>query len=262
MSLRHTFDSRADRYHRARPRYPAALFDRWQSAAGLGPDGGDVLEIGPASGVATEELARRGHRITAVELGRALADVARSTLGSFDTVSIVNADFDTWEPPAWGAFDAVVVATAWHWLDPDRRYHLAHRHLRPGGTLGFWSALHVVPIGGDRFFEEIQPIYDEIGIGTIDDWDFPKPGELETYGDEIESSGLFEVLDISHHDWEITYDATAYIDLLRTFSGHIELEPWQEERLYGEIEKRLSERSDGLLRRHWGAALHVARARN
>jgi hypothetical protein len=30
------------------------------------------------------------------------------------------------------------------------------------------------------------------------------------------------------------------------------------EHLYGEIRRRLAERPDGLVRRHWGAVLHVA----
>jgi len=34
---------------------------------------------------------------------------------------------------------------------------------------------------------------------------------------------------------------------------------WQRDRLYEEIRSRLAERPDGMLRRHWGAVLHVAR---
>jgi hypothetical protein len=37
---------------------------------------------------------------------------------------------------------------------------------------------------------------------------------------------------------------------------------WQRDRLYGEIRRRLAARPDGRLRRHWGAALHVARRRD
>lgn len=48
-------------------------------------------------------------------------------------------------------------------------------------------------------------------------------------------------------------------NLLNTFSGHIAMEAWQRERLYGEVRERLSHRSDRRLRRHWGAVLHVAR---
>jgi hypothetical protein len=37
------------------------------------------------------------------------------------------------------------------------------------------------------------------------------------------------------------------------------MQQWQRDRLYGEIRRRLAARPDGLLRRHWGAALTVGR---
>lgn len=257
-SLRTTFDRSATRYHRARPRYPVELFEAFEELAGFdGP--AELLEVGPATGVATEQLADRGQVIHAVELGPELAAVASAGVGRRSGVTITQADFETWEPPAWGAFDAVVAATAWHWIDPTTRYRIAHRHLRPGGVLAFWSALHVVPAGGDPFFAELQSVYDEIGEGTPADHVFPEPGGLETFEDEIAAEERFELVAVRHFDWEITYDAERYLDLLDTFSGHLEFQPWQRRRLYGEIERRLGERPDGLVRRHWGAALHVAR---
>lgn len=57
------------------------------------------------------------------------------------------------------------------------------------------------------------------------------------------------------------YDAEGYIDLLNTFSGHIAMQDWQRDRLYGEIHRRLGNRPGGRLRRHWGGVLHVARRR-
>jgi hypothetical protein len=57
----------------------------------------------------------------------------------------------------------------------------------------------------------------------------------------------------------VSYDAERYIDLLETFSGHISMQQWQRERVYAEIRRRLAERPDGRVRRHWGAALHIAR---
>lgn len=65
--------------------------------------------------------------------------------------------------------------------------------------------------------------------------------------------GLFEAVAVRQFDWEVVYDAQAYINLLETFSGHITMQAWQRERLYGEIRTRLAEREDGRLRRHWGA---------
>ncbi len=78
---------------------------------------------------------------------------------------------------------------------------------------------------------------------------------------EIAASGLFDPVLVRHFDWELTYDAEGYIRLLETFSDHIAWASWQRERLHAEIRRRLSLRPDGKLRRHWGAALHVARRR-
>ena len=87
------------------------------------------------------------------------------------------------------------------------------------------------------------------------------PGQLTDLSADIEASGLFSVICVRQYDWERVYDAEGYIELLDTFSGHIAMAPWQRERLYGEIRRRLAGRPSGTLRRHWGAALHVARRR-
>ena len=65
-----------------------------------------------------------------------------------------------------------------------------------------------------------------------------------------------------HYDWAVDYDAHSYIDLLNTFSGHIAMQPWQRDRLYSEIRRRLGERREQRVRRHWGAVLHVVRRRD
>jgi SAM-dependent methyltransferase len=255
--LRRTFDRAADLYQRARPDYPEALFDRLLDVTGVGA-GDRVLEVGCATGKATGALARRGLGLTAVELGPSLAAAARRNLAGFPNVDVIEGNFDVWEPPQPHSFDLLFAATAWQWTDPTLRYERAAHSLRPGGYLAFWDAWHVFPVGGDRFFHEIQDVYEEIGEGLKPGERYLRPGELEVRRDEIEASGGFEVVSIDHFDWEVVYDADGYIDLLRTFSGHIAMEPWQRDRLFTEIRRRLALRPDGLLRRHWGAVLHVA----
>jgi SAM-dependent methyltransferase len=218
-----TFDRAADLYQRARPEYPAALFDRLVDVTGLRP-GGRLLEIGAATGKATLPLARRGYRITCIEPGPALAAVARAQLAGFD-VEVVERRFEDWDPGR-ERFDLVYAATAWHWLDPDGR--------------------------DERVSAALQP----------SDVTLPRPQELPDRTPEIEASGLFEVVDVVQYDWETTHDADGYIELLNTFSGHIAMEDWQRDWLYGEIRRRLARRPDGRLRRHWGGVLHVARRRS
>ena len=181
--LRQTFDQAAESYQRGRPDYPDELFEDLINAARLQP-ADRLLEVGCATGKATLPLARRGFRITCVELGPALAAVARANLAGW-AVDVVEGRFEDWIPG--GRFDLVFAATAWHWIDPELSYPKAWQVLRPGGHLALWGANHVFPEGGDPFFREIQEIYDEIGEGMPPDAPWPRPEEIEDQRAEIEA---------------------------------------------------------------------------
>lgn len=259
--LKTTFGEAAELYQQARPEYPVELIDALVEATGVTPED-HLLEVGCATGKATLPLARRGFQVTALELSRSLADEAARNLGSFPQVQVFCSPFETWQPPMGMCFDLVVAATAWHWIDPEVRYQRAWDLLRQDGHLAFWGAMHVLPRGGDPFFAELQSVYDEIGEGVPAGTPDPRPGELPDASGEINGTGLFEVVLIRQFDWEIGYDADAYLRLLDTFSGHIAMDAGKRQHLYGEIRRRLSLRPDGLLRRHWGAVLHVARRKH
>jgi SAM-dependent methyltransferase len=256
--LRLTFDSAAELYDRARPRYPEALFDAVARLCGLRP-GDHVLEVGSGTGIATRPLVERGLVVTCVELGESLVAVARDRFADTPSVRIVHADFETWRPGDEVRFDAAVAATSWHWIDPAVGYPNLATLLRPGGHLAVWTASHVFPADGDDFFVELQEVYDEIGEGLPPDSSQPSPAELTPPGVEAASNGRFVTTATERFDWETIYDATSYIDLLDTFSGHIAMQPWQRQRLYDEIRRRLALRTDGRLRRHWGVVLEVSR---
>ena len=165
-----------------------------------------VLEVGSASGKATVPLTRRGFALTGIEIGRQLAAIARQVLADFPEVTIVEGDFETWDPRG-VMFDLVFAATAWHWIDPAIGYQRAWEALRPGGHLAFWSATHVSPEDGDQFFVEIQEIYDAIGESLPEGATRPRPGELLDHRAEIERSGLFDGVVVRHLDWQVSYDA-------------------------------------------------------
>jgi SAM-dependent methyltransferase len=280
--LRGTFDAAAEEYQDARPEYPDALYEALISLTGVVARVDELCEVGCASGKATLPLARRGFAISCVELGGALAAEARRNLAGFGRVRVDHADFESWAPgqapgsvrdEGFGGFGLLFAATAWHWIDPAVKYRKAWSLLRPGGHLAFWNASHVVPeSGGDPFFPQIQEVYDEIGSGmpAADHshggpraphipWVSPTPATLPDSRAEIEASGLFTEVAVRRFDWEIRYSADEYIRLLDTFSSNLTMAPWQRDRLYGEIRRRLALRPDGMLRRHWGAVLNVAR---
>ena len=256
--LRSRFDHAAHLYQDARPEYPKALFDRLMDVTGLRP-GDEVLEVGAGPGKATLPLARRGLRITAIEPGPALAAEARHNLTGYP-VNVVEARLEDWTGPS-GAFAAVVAATAWHWVDPQSRYRAAAQALQSGGHLAVWTAQHVFPVGGDPFFAELQEVYDAIGETLPENAGRPVPGELGELTAEIEDSDLFDVVAVDHFDWTLDYTADAYIDLLRTFSGHIAMSTADRDHLFTEVRRRIARRPNRTVRRGWGAVLHIAKKR-
>jgi SAM-dependent methyltransferase len=214
--------------------------------------------VGCGPPTATLPLAERRYDITALELGPELAAVATTRLRPYPRVDVVCESLEDWAPRR-GALDLMVAATSWHWVDPNVRYVRAHELLKPGGHLAFWRAAHVLPEDGDPFFVEIQEVYDEIGEGLPVDTCLPAPGQLPDLSGWIAASRLFEVELVRHFDWMVRYDADSYIRWLDTFSGHLAMALHKREYLYSEVRRRLSARPDGMLDRHWGAVLHVAR---
>jgi SAM-dependent methyltransferase len=257
--LRATFESAAEQYDASRPSYPEELFDSLVELAQL-RRGDRLLEIGCATGKATRPLLERGFSVVCVELGEQLAEQARRNLQGLP-VQVHAAPFEAWsgEPRA---FDLVFAATAWHWLDPEVRYVRAHRLLRPGGHLAFWSAVHAFPPGFDPFFSEIQEVYNQIGDAWEGRWPPPEPDSVPDDREEIENSDLFDDLQVRRFVWEVSYTADQYIALLDTFSNHIAMRTETREYLYREIRRRISLRSDPVVRREWLAILHVARSRD
>jgi SAM-dependent methyltransferase len=257
-TLKTTFDSVAERYDRARPGYPTALFDDLGELAGLAP-GSAILEIACGTGKATQPMAERGYRVTAVEIGAALADVARRVLAPYPNVEITTGAFESWVP-ARTDFDAIVCATAWHWLDPATRYLKAAGLLRPGGSLAIVSTDHVVPeADGDPFFREIQATYEALGETRSDEVPSPPEKVPDRLSDDVERSGAFERPTVRRYVWEQPYTADQYIEVLNTYSNHIAMAPTKRARLDAEVRRLITARPDGLIRKHYMNWLHLAR---
>lgn len=203
--LRGVFGEDAALYDRARPGYPEAVF------ADL-PPGSRVLEIGCGTGHATAPLVASGRSVTAVELDASMASVARRNVPS---ASVFVSAFESWELPA-APFDLVVSATSFHWLDPLVRMSKCALALRLGGSLAVISTHHV--LGGTvDFFVDVQRCYER--------WDPATPPDLRLTAApdvpyEFDESSSFGPVLYRRYEWELTYTAPEYLDLLSTYSGH------------------------------------------
>ena len=221
-ALRETFNQDAERYDRARPRYPPALVRELARAVGLGP-GSRVLEIAPGTGQLTVPLAELGCHVTAVELGDAMADVARRRLAGFPRVDVQVAEFESWPLPD-EPFDLVVCATAFHWLDPAVRVVKPARALRPGGRLALILTEHVAG-GTVEFFARAQRCYERWDPATPPDLRLQPASEIPTGSAELDDSPHFGQVTVARRTQDITYTTDEYIDVLLTYSNHRALPP-------------------------------------
>lgn len=219
VRLSQTFDEDAELYDRARPGYPPELYDDLAELAGAGP-GSRLLEVGCGTGQATVPLASRGCRITAVEAGANMAAVARRNLAGAGAVEVVTAEFENWPLPE-EPFDAVVSASAFHWIDPAVRVAKAADALRPGGALAVVRTQHVMG-GTEEFFVEVQRCYERFDPDTPPGLRPPAAADVDgaDHAEEVARSGRFGPTVFRRYEQDLTYTTPEYLDVLRTYSGH------------------------------------------
>jgi SAM-dependent methyltransferase len=126
-----SFGSAAAAYERGRPTYPPEAID-WL----LPPGAHEVLDLGAGTGKLTTRLVERGLDVVAVDPVPEMLEVltaslpqTRALLGTAEEIPLQD-----------NSVDAVLVAQAWHWIDPARAIPEVARVLRRGGRLGLvWN---------------------------------------------------------------------------------------------------------------------------
>jgi SAM-dependent methyltransferase len=211
--LRAGFDRAAEDYQRTRPVCPPRLFDDLVDRAGLNA-GDRVIEIGCGTGQATVPLAQRGLAVTAVELGAALAAVARRRLASFPAAEVVTSSFEDWRPQG-APVDAVVAVNSLYWIDSRLRYAKPYELLRPGGAMAVAGCLWARPEDADRFWTDVQEDYRAVGF----EGDPPPPPERIGPGHlPPEAEDLFEEVASLRYPFQVVYSAGDYLANLATQS--------------------------------------------
>jgi len=130
------FGAEAAAYDRGRPSYPQAAVDWLASMLRIRPSS-RVADLAAGTGKLTELLASHGCDLVAVEPVEAMRDQLRARLPDTPLVAGVAEAM----PFAPASLDAVTVAQAFHWFNPDQAMRELARVIRPGGRLGLiWNA--------------------------------------------------------------------------------------------------------------------------
>jgi hypothetical protein len=251
--IRLSFNEVADVYDRVRPSYPAELFDELFSLLSPRPQ---IIEVGPGTGKATMDLLARGASVLGVEIGPATAAKLRSNLPS-DRLRISVGDFEVLEF-AEAAADAVFSATAYHWISRRAQTDRPAALLRAGGLLAVVDLIQVDSADDAGFFAASQAIYQRYGQGHTGP---PAP----TRGDVdppirvvLEADPRFDSVAVRRYDWNQTYGASEYRDLMLSYSTTQMMQEPDRSGLLNAIESFIRSDFDGVVTRPLVATLTTA----
>jgi hypothetical protein len=132
--------------------------------------------------------------------------------------------------------------------------------LRPGGALAVIATDHVA--GGDHgSLAEVQACYQRWDPEISPGFRLPSAAEVPMRADELDRSGRFGPVTFRRHQWELPHSTAAYLELLRTYSGHIAMPPEARDGLFACIADLIDRRHGGRITKRYLTELPVAHAK-
>lgn len=257
-TLRGTFDIDAELYHASRPHYPSELFETLIDTTKLDKNA-HLLEIGIGTGQATQPLAKQGYKITTIELGKNLANVAQRELAKYPNVKIIQGAFEDIDLPT-NSFDLIYAATTFHWIKPDVQFSKPHKLLKKDGYLAVIHTEHVSDEAGDVFVEASQPIYDKYTPKNTDG-KFKLPTIKSLKPMKIDES-LFEIILFKIFPLNIRYSAEEYTNLLLTYSPTTALPTDKRNGFLNAIHDLIEKQFNGSIEKSFAMTLTIAKKKS
>ena len=242
--IRLSFNEAPEIYDRVRPSYPADLFDTLFQMLPFQPK---IVEVGPGTGQATKDLLARGASVLAIEIGPEMAAKLRSNLSS-DRLRIEVGDFEVMEIEA-GEADAVFSATAYHWITQEAQTDRPAAILRPGGLVAILDLIQVDSPDDAGFFATAQPIYERYGQGHTGP-PAPTRGSVDpAIRAVLDADRRFDSVAVRRYDWNQTYSAADYRNLMLSNSGTQMMEESDRVGLLDEMESLIRNEFGGVVTR-------------
>lgn len=211
------FGADAQRYHRARPDYPAGLVERVIA----GSPSRDVLDVGMGTGIAAALFRQAGCTVLGVEPDSRMAQLARSA-----GLQVEVARFEEWDA-AGRTFGAVIAAQAWHWVDMTLGAGKAAEALAAGGRLVvFWNSFlppAEVNQAMGAVYRRFLPDLPQLGNGMPGPEGYrmlcDKAAEGMAAAGTAAGEPLFGEPEYWRFDWAREYTTGEWLDAVQTFGG-------------------------------------------
>ncbi|MFF4456481.1 class I SAM-dependent methyltransferase [Streptomyces goshikiensis] len=250
MARGQVFGEVAETYEVARPGYADALVAEVLAYADLGERA--AVEVGAGTGKATVPFAALGTPMVCVEPDPRMAEVLRRNTSGYPGVRVHTGGFEDWRPGC-RRFGLLFAATSWHWVDPERRWDLAHNALAPGGAVAlFWNPQ------GVRDAELHAALAEVDGHHGIDH--APHAELASSYGDvpgnwaglpgwpeeECRRDGRFTDLRAVRYRQDLHYDTDRYLGHLASLSRYRVLPPERRDQVLADTGRVLDAHGGGI----------------
>ncbi len=196
--------------------------------------------------------------ITAGEADATMAERLRSRIGrlSIDVVTGRFEDVD-FEP---ASYDALVSATAFHWIDPAIGYQVAATVLRPGGHIALWWTLFDLPDRRDTASTVLELVFEGIAPGVFQRLTDPAAFclDIDARVNQIDQSGVFGRVEWATFDFDVTHTAQELRSLFATYSPVLNLPDRTSRALLASIEETISDLPGGCVTRCYTTILYSA----
>jgi len=243
LKLRMTYNSIAALYDEGRPSYPDKIIDLIIEFTKLKTEH-FILDIGCGTGKGILPFIKRGHSAFCIDIGDQMISEAKLVLADFDKVDFEVAKFEDWYSNQ--KFSLVICASAFHWLEYNKRYLKIAELLNSKGTLAILKQDNI------REKNEFFLLQENIYRKYIPEWfESPLIKTVKTSCEEESGLDLFTVPIKEIFYWEKKFTAIEYINLLKTYSGHINLPEVKRVKVFEDIMKLITIEFKGFVTLKW-----------
>ncbi|MDJ0772250.1 MAG: class I SAM-dependent methyltransferase [Mastigocoleus sp. MO_167.B18] len=249
------FSPVAAAYNKARPSYPTQIVRRVVELARLSSDS-IILELGCGPGTATITFAQLGFSMLCIEPSQDFYEIALRNCQQYPKIEINRTSFEEWELET-NRFDAVMAASAFHWISPQVAYSKAADALKDDGFLILlWNMTPQIP------YEVYQVLNEVYGtqVPPLTRYETREAQEkiLWGFGRNILKSGRFKGLISENILCKISYQVDLYLELLSTFSPYRAIPPSHRDSLFAGLRKVIQNHFGDYIQISYLSAFHVA----
>ncbi|NEP58998.1 MAG: class I SAM-dependent methyltransferase [Symploca sp. SIO2G7] len=205
---------------------------------------------------ATVAFAEMGFSLLCLEPNRDFYWLARQNCQQYPNVEILNTSFEEWSGEA-EAFDAIIAATAMHWVSPEIAYPKAANILKENGSLILlWN---VIPEPSPSRYNSAREIYQTYAPAiTAYEGKESQQAKLKGIEEVVINSGKFVELVSGWIDCQAVYSIDDYLALLSTLSPYLKLEQYNRELLFKHLRESMEQDIEKKINVSYLSAFQVA----